>query len=300
MLRAGTCGTAPEGGAGARPPGAEADVRRGPWWRVRTLRRTTARAAVSVGGLLALAFVVLNAHPWWADAVALGSGPTATADAAVRDVDGVLVPVLLPDNLTVDFRTADGRPVRTRIAHDGRSPSPGGTLTVEYAVGAPEHAAAVTGHGLLWGVADSLALAALCLARIGWCVSGAARRTRGLVNAARSPEAHPVRYVRLRDCEDGRAWLLFFPLPGGPDDAPALLLPVHDGPAGDRAYAPVGTADLRGDTAEGGTAVPWIEGRAVWPSGALGGFGPDDGDFVRHLATGVLDRGDPGSRRPVL
>lgn len=276
---------------------AEADIRTAPWWRVATLRRSAAHAAISVGGLLALAFVTVNAYPWWADAAALSGGDTATAKAAVREVDGVLVPVLLPDNLMVDFRTADGRLVRTHIAHGrGEPPAPGDTLTVRYAVGSPEHAAAAGGHGLLWGVVDSLVLAALCLARIGWCAVGATRTTRALVAAARSPEAHPVRYVRLHDCDDGSAWLLFFPLPGGDADRPGHLLPVRNA-AGD----PVGTADLRGDVRHGGVTVPWIDGRAVWPSGGLGVFGPGDEEFVLHLATGTLDRGDPGDRRkPVV
>lgn len=290
----GYAGFGTEDGHGRAEP--EADIRSAPWWRVRTLRRTAAREAVSVGGLLGLALVTAGALPWWIDAAALSGGPTARTQAVVRGTHGVVVPVLLPDNLLVEFRTADGRKVRTRVPYRGAAPAPGERLPVEYAVGAPAHAAAASGYGLLWGVADSVVLAGLCLARIGWCAFRSGRTIRMLVAAARCPEAHPVRYVQLHDSDDGTAWLLFFPVPGTGDDPPSLMLPVRAAVG-----EPAGLADLRGEVRDGGVAVPWIAGRAVWPDGSLSGAGPEDEDFLLHLAAGIADLGglDGRGRPPV-
>ncbi|GGO83210.1 hypothetical protein [Wenjunlia tyrosinilytica] len=296
------------------PSEPEADIRTSPWWRVRTLRRLTLRGGLSVGGLLALAFVAVNTFPWWADAVAVGRGPTAVARARVGEVDGVVLPWVLPDNVAVTFRTARGRTVHTAVAHAGNRPHRGETLKVEYATDSPSHASALGNEGLPWGVAAGAALCALCLTRVVWRAVAAGRTANALVRAARSPEAQPVRYVLLTDPVDGWGWLLVFPVLGGEGDRPSHLVPVRTGTpapsaacldsaeattsataaeasAAGRAFEAVGTADLRGEFHDGRTVVPWLDGRPAWPLGPLESFGPEDEDFVLSLVSG-----NPGER----
>jgi hypothetical protein len=269
----------------AFPVGDEKDIRHEPWWRVRTLRRLTLRGAFSLGGMLALSFLAANTLPWWYDAVRVTEGPTAVARARVGDVDGVVLPWLLPDSVQVAFRTLDGHLVRTAVAHVGHRPRRGSVLRVEYALRSPTHAEAAGNAGLPWGVSASGGLAALCLTRIVWRATAAGRSTRDLVRAARHPEAEPRRYVLLREPEDPGAWLVFFPVPGRPADRPHHLVHVRAA-----AFAPVGIADVRGDPRDGGTVVPWLEGHAAWPTTPLSAFGPEEERFVLRLLSG--DAGD--------
>lgn len=273
------------GGAGPAP-GREADIRHEPWWRVRTLRRITLRGALSVGGLLAFAFIAANTFGWWQDAVRVSQGPTANARARVAGVDGVVLPWLLPDNVHVVFRTVDGRTVRTAVAHIGHRPEIGSFLQVEYALRSPSRAAAAGNAGMPWGVCASAVLAAACLSRISYRVTRSARNTRALVAAARGTEAEPRRYVLLREPEDQGAYLLFFPAPGSAADRPGHLVRTRSA-----AFAPVGMADLRGDLHDGGTVVPWLDGRPAWPATSLAAFGPEEETIVlKLLAT------DPGTQ----
>jgi hypothetical protein len=265
--------------------GDEADIRREPWWRVRTLRRLTLRGAFSLGAVVALGFLTANTLPWWYDAVRVTEGPTAVARARVGDVDGVLLPWLLPDSVQVAFRTLDGHLVRTAVAHVGHRPRRGSVLRIEYALRSPTRAEAVGNPGLPWGVSASGGLCALCLTRIVWRVTAAGRSTRDLVHAARHPEAEPRRYVLLREPEDPGAWLVLFPVPGRAADRPHHLVHIRSG-----AFAPVGIADVRGEPRDGGTVVPWLEGRAAWPSTPLSAFGPDEERFVLRLLSD--DAGD--------
>jgi hypothetical protein len=274
----------------ARPPaeatftGTEADIRHEPWWRVRTLRRLTLRGALSLGGMVALAFLVVNTLPWWYDAVRVTEGPTAVARARVGRVDGVVLPWLLPDSVQVAFRTLDGRLVRTAVAHVGHRPRRGSVLRVEYALRSPTHAEAAGNAGLPWGISASGGLSALCLTRIVWRATAAGRSTRELVGAARHPEAEPRRYVLLRESADPGAWLVLFRAPGRSVDRPRHL--VHVRSAG---FAPVGMADVRGDARDGGTVVPWLEGRAAWPTTRLSAFGPEEERLVLRLLSDDTD-----------
>ncbi|GAB2599094.1 hypothetical protein GCM10027168_35070 [Streptomyces capparidis] len=263
---------------GGPPPPDDADVRHAPWWRVRALRRAALRGGLSVGGLLVFGCVAVHALPWWGDAVRLTAADTARARAVVRDVDGALLPGVFPDNVEVVFTTAQGRRVRALVAHGGEAPEPGAALEVEYAVSAPSHAAPVGDGGLLWGAGASAVAAGLALARVGRRAADGGRRTRALVRAARSPEAHPARCVLLRDTGGGPDWLLLFPVPGGREDAPSHLLPV-------RAVGvdPVGLADPRGEVRDGGDVVPWVDGRAVWPEAPLAVFGAEHVPLVERL-----------------
>ncbi|WP_461009382.1 hypothetical protein [Streptomyces capparidis] len=263
---AGLAETARRAGAWGQPPPEDADIRRAAWWRARALRRVAVRGGVSLGGLLAFAVVALNAFPWWVDALRLTVADTGTARATVRDVDGVLLPGVLPKSVEVTFRAADGRLVRAFVAHGGTAPRPGGTLDVEYVTSSPAHAAPVDDPGLAWGAGLSGIAAAVALERVARRAVHGARATHALVRAARAPEAHPVRYVLLRDADE--AWMLLFPVPGTDDDLPSHLIPVTA-----PGLPPVGMADLRGDVRDGGDAVPWVDGRPVWPTAPLAGFG---------------------------
>lgn len=114
---------------------------------------------------------------------------------------------------------------------------------------------------------------------------------RALADAARSPVVHHKRYALFSATADDVPLLLLFPATDDVHSRPDALLPVRlPGPRSDRTAglpAPVGTCAVHGSLNKHAAAVPWVEGRPLWPLGGLVPIDPDDPAdeaLIRQLA----------------
>lgn len=108
------------------------------------------------------------------------------------------------------------------------------------------------------------------------------RRAVRMARAARLPGKR-MRYTLLHSYASEAPWLVLFDEAEDGDAKPLGMLPLRYGPLRDRFRElppPVGKAALSGGLLAGVIAVPWIEGRAVWPES---GFRPVDLGDHRHL-----------------
>ncbi len=128
---------------------------------------------------------------------------------------------------------------------------------------------------------------------------------RALAHAARSPVVHRKRYALFSATPDDVPLMLLFPATDAVHSRPDALLPVRlPGPRSDRTAglpAPVGTCAVHGSLHKHAAAVPWVEGRPLWPLGGLVPIDPrDPADeaLLRQLAGSDLQESphDPVSR----
>jgi hypothetical protein len=86
--------------------------------------------------------------------------------------------------------------------------------------------------------------------------------------------------------------MLFSRWDDGPPDLLLPLVPLDP----DAAESPVvGTAEVHGAAVDGGTIVPVVEGRTLWPAGRAEKVPPE---IVRDLVNGSLPAPSRRGRRP--
>ncbi len=251
-----------------------------PWWsRLASRSIVLSRAGLAAGALVPLGIGVIGG---WSSATGwLGSqGATETARAEVADVSDFFP--FFPADLEVTFEDRWGATQSTFVALVGDAPP--GTVTVRYAVEAPERARLVgegdgTGRGLLLGVG----LVASALGWIAWHALQARRISGGITRALREGAESSRPYVLVHDPENDPVLLLFEDEQGPPRWALPLAEPVA-------AVVPLtGTAQLRGDVSDGAVVVAVVDGKVLWPISPLVEIDPE---FALLLVTG--DLGDDG------
>ncbi|MBW5253509.1 MULTISPECIES: hypothetical protein [Streptomyces] len=108
------------------------------------------------------------------------------------------------------------------------------------------------------------------------------RRAVRMARAARLP-GQRMRYTLLHSYASETPWLVLFDEAEDDDAKPLGMLPLRYGPLRNRFRelpSPVGKAALAGRLLAGAIAIPWIEGRPVWPES---GFRPLDLGDPQHL-----------------
>lgn len=116
------------------------------------------------------------------------------------------------------------------------------------------HVVGGTGRGYFF-----LALSACGLAATAY----EARFARGFARVAVGEHVRPMRWLLLREPDQGEAYLLLYKADGDPDEAPPMLLRLAKKQHA-RRLPPAGVANVHGLLRPVTVLVPWIDGTPVW------------------------------------
>ncbi|HEX8003683.1 MAG TPA: DUF3592 domain-containing protein [Mycobacteriales bacterium] len=252
--------------------------RPGRWERLRSTpaRRVLLDALASAGiALVAPAFAVMVNVPSLDRA--LSPLPTEPADATVVHVE-TYVP-FVPDEVVVAYDVAGRRVEATVPAMDEHEE--GDTVAVRYDPGDPDSARLVADDGTRRGVTVVAVVAALTAAFVAFCVVRAVVALRRLRRLRRLPPAI-LRYAILRNPVGGLDMVLF---DEGTDPRASVVVPL-----GERIPADVpvtGTAEVRGEPADGRRVVLTVGGHELSPEGAALGY---DAESLAALVNGDAPR----------